>query len=79
VTEPRTTPRVAQARLEEAVQDVGQGKVGPQLLVGQLVARLAQPLRPERDVPVPQLALNPLPRAAQSLNIRTLLHGLILM
>ncbi len=55
-----------QARLEEAVEDVGQGKVGPQLLVGELVARLAQPLRPERNVPVPQLALAALPRAVQN-------------
>lgn len=46
--------------LEEPVEDVGQRKIGAQLLVGDAVLGLAQALRPEAHVPVPQLALKAL-------------------
>ena len=39
--------------LEEALKDIGQGKVGPQLLVSDVVLVLTQPLSPEADIPLP--------------------------
>ena len=46
--------------LEEAFKDIGQGKVGPQLLISDVVLVLTQSFSPEAGVPLPQLLLEPL-------------------
>lgn len=46
--------------LEEAFKNIGQGKVGPQLLVCDVVLVLSQPFCPEAGVPLPQLLLEAL-------------------
>ena len=50
---PRSRSR--STHLEEALKHAGQRKVRPQLLLVQVVPRLAQPLSPERHVPPEQL------------------------
>ena len=45
--------------LEQAVQHARQREIGPELFVLQVVARLAKPFRPVRDVPVLQLVVPP--------------------
>ena len=50
---PRSRSR--STHLEEALKHAGQCEVRPQLLLVQVVPRLAQPLRPERHVPPKQL------------------------
>lgn len=46
--------------LEEAFKDIGQGKVGPELLISDVVLILAQPFCPEAGIPLPQLLLEAL-------------------
>ena len=46
--------------LEQAFKDIGQGKVGPQLLISDVVLVLTQPFCPEAGIPLPQLLLEPL-------------------
>ena len=60
--------------LEQAVEDIGERKVGAQLLVLDLVLGLAQALCPEAHVPLPQLTLMPLLASAPDLSGRAL-HG----
>lgn len=48
--------------LEQAFKDVGQGKVGPQLLVCDVVLVLAQPFCPKAGIPLSQLLLESLER-----------------
>lgn len=53
-------PPAPPTHLEQAIQHVGQGKVRPELLVSDAVARLLQALRPVVVVPPQQLALKAL-------------------
>ena len=41
--------------LKEALQNIWEGKVGPQFLISDVELGFSQPLSPEADIPLPQL------------------------